>query len=487
MRNWIYKVLVGLWLFSLVGMSSADPMISLASEITDKENVQTGGTEQGTEMALLKYVIVACPELQVSETQQILIGFNDENADISDAVLNIQNESNGEQITIHSSENEAGMLIFNYAHSEEQCGKYRILSLSYHYLDREYAVEFRKIGIDAVYGVEIEGAGKPDAVIVQEDSDSKDAESGVAVTRLDEDGSVTEIQPLEEVLESGDADGKEEMKSTYAAVPSGMNFIVVLDPGHDARHQGTSGKTDGITYYEYDCNLKIAKYCREVLEQFSGIEVYLTREENGTSRICPIVPDSTDKNECLKARVDFASSKNADYFISMHLNYNDNKSLNGAEVYYPNSNYNPELHEDGSGMADSIINQLAGLGLKNIGIKTRTSTEQVYEDGSAADYYAVIRYSKNAGICGMIVEHCYMSNPDDLVNHCISDEKLKALGEADAKGIAEYLNLVPAGDPVLESDGYYYLSNDYMKITFTGMLIKEDGTRWYVELSLIHI
>ena len=54
----------------------------------------------------------------------------------------------------------------------------------------------------------------------------------------------------------------------------------------------------------------------------------------------------------------------------------------------------------------------------------------------------MIRCSKQLGIPGMIVEHCYLSNRADCINFLQTDAKIKKLAEADAAGIAENIGLI---------------------------------------------
>ena len=81
------------------------------------------------------------------------------------------------------------------------------------------------------------------------------------------------------------------------------------------------------------------------------------------------------------------------------------------------------------------------MGLYNRGVKVRQSENgSTYPDGSVQDYYAVIHQSKRNGFPGIIVEHAFLTNASDYQKYLSSDEKLKTLGEADAKGIIEYIN-----------------------------------------------
>lgn len=133
--------------------------------------------------------------------------------------------------------------------------------------------------------------------------------------------------------------------------------------------------------------------------------------------------------------------------ISFHLNASLSHQAYGAEVYYPNTNWRPDISEKGKVMAQAIQNQLVSLGLHDRGIKFRTidineyPNAYRYDDNSIADYYGVIRNAKTRGITGLIIEHCCMDNESDFNKYLGSEEKIKQLGVADANGIVAALGL----------------------------------------------
>lgn len=77
---------------------------------------------------------------------------------------------------------------------------------------------------------------------------------------------------------------------------SNGKYVVVLDPGHDDTHTGAAA--NGIS--EKDINLKIAKYCKQELESYYGVQVYMTR----TTSTCPY-PGTTSTDDNAK-RVEYA-------------------------------------------------------------------------------------------------------------------------------------------------------------------------------------
>lgn len=215
------------------------------------------------------------------------------------------------------------------------------------------------------------------------------------------------------------------------------DYVVVLDPGHDLEHAGAW--KNGLK--EEELNMKIAQYCKEALEQYSHVTVYLTHD----SLDCPFHEETS--SECNKARCYYASLVHADLFVSLHVNNCDSSRVSGYELYYPTRNYVPELNGQGYELVTCIASELSALGMRSNGIYTKNSTENkkndenFYPDGSRADYYNVIRNSKYHNILGIIVEHGYLSNKSDINQFLSSDEKLEALGQADARGIAAYLGL----------------------------------------------
>lgn len=202
--------------------------------------------------------------------------------------------------------------------------------------------------------------------------------------------------------------------------------VVVLDPGH-------GGKFTGAIYFgrqEKDMTLQVANYIRDYLTaNYEDIEVYLTRETD-------IALDPDIKIE-LEQRAVIAKEHNADFFISLHFNASEEHALHGATVY---ASFRDNVGEASQGIAASILKELVALGLKDNNVKTRMSKDYFAEDGSRLDYYAVIRHAALRDIPGVIVEHCFMDNETDK-GFIETSEKLQALAEADAEGIAKYLEL----------------------------------------------
>jgi N-acetylmuramoyl-L-alanine amidase len=257
-------------------------------------------------------------------------------------------------------------------------------------------------------------------------------------------------------------------------------LIIVLDPGHDKDHGGARG--NGLS--EMALNLKIAQYCYEELCTYSNVEVYMTRN----SSECPHPEDIGKTNgarlDNLK-RVDFAEHLGADVYVALHLNSYTDSSIHGAMVFVPNNNYRPQIGKEGTALGHAIQKELVKLGLKDQGISIRGSEDGThYEDGSLADYYGVIKRAKDADIPGIIIEHCFISSPKDAANHLSTEEQLKALGVADATGIAKYYGLEKTGKTLTPDEIHKVKFVKDGKLVYT-QYVRHGQDAWILDEELI--
>ena len=274
----------------------------------------------------------------------------------------------------------------------------------------------------------------------------------------------------EELVESLTADGSGQIGQVLSQAGASRNvslsgsgsgsIVIVLDPGHGGAEYGAVRIWNGISYIEKDITLKISRYTKQELETYAGVTVYLTRD--------------SDVELDRKQRVDFAASKNADAIISQHINSTSKQqdTVSGAMVFISNGNYRPSLKWDSWTLGQTILDELSGLGLKDLGLVIENShTGDTYPDGSLADYYGIIRYSVLAGFPGIIVEHGFVNNPEDCVKYYGSEVSIKQMGVKDAQAIAKYYGLKKkTTDPVTpgwqqENGKYWYLKSDGSRAT----------------------
>ena len=214
------------------------------------------------------------------------------------------------------------------------------------------------------------------------------------------------------------------------------DLCIVIDPGHGGKQSGTQRGT----LEEKTLNLKIAQYLKEALEKYKGVTVSLTRDG--------------DYDVSLADRTQYSVDKNADLMVSIHNNATGDCAAydSGCTVLAAKDGYKQELADEEQKLACNILNELSALGIENQGILLRDSeANEKYENGELADYYAIIRGGVLKDIPTVLVEHAFVDDDSDFENYLSSDAKLKALAEADAKGIARYYQLTTEDGEKAES------------------------------------
>ena len=219
---------------------------------------------------------------------------------------------------------------------------------------------------------------------------------------------------------------------------SDENAVIVLDPGHGGLDSGISIEYDGEEVWESTLALKIALYCREyLLEHYENVEVLLTRE--------------VDTKMSLEDRVEFADLCDADYLLSIHINGDDGYAR-GALGLVPRGKYRPDQAKASTRTAEACLAELEALGMANLGTSVRLGTDR-YADGSYVDYFGIIRGCVKRNIPGIILEHGFLDNEKDYREFLSTEEKLAALGKADALGLTKSLGLVERRIPSSAENG----------------------------------
>ena len=267
---------------------------------------------------------------------------------------------------------------------------------------------------------------------------------------------VTESLENEEAIAQAAVNAADSVETAVAANEnkerSGQR-VVVLDPGHAKGEAGTQCTYNGVTYYEHIITMKIARYMKTELEK-SGVKVLLTRTED------------TNKMS-LEDRVKVAANNGAELLVSIHLNAVNGVSTpaNGAEVMVAKiGTYRPDNAQEGRDLARAILDELVAIGFKDRGFVEKLSDRDTYPNGSAADYYGIVRNGQKYGVPAIIVEHGFLDNANDFNKYLSSDEKLQNVALADAKGILKYLGMSHQesdlrGWQTIDGKVYYYDNN----------------------------
>ncbi len=178
--------------------------------------------------------------------------------------------------------------------------------------------------------------------------------------------------------------------------------IVVVDAGHGGEDLGAvapGGKT-----YEKNVTLSYLLGIKALADEQQEIKFYYTRT---TDANC-----STDYSEGLELRTDLVTNVDADLFLSIHLNSNENKRYHGTEMYYN------ETQDSWPGFNSRAFAEIL---MENV-TKTLGTVENGY--GAAATTLSMVKY---VDVPVTLAELCYISNEGD--RELILDESRKRATE----------------------------------------------------------
>ncbi len=186
---------------------------------------------------------------------------------------------------------------------------------------------------------------------------------------------------------------------------------IVIDPGHGGPDGGAVGKD---STNEKEIALKVAKKTRDYLQQ-AGALVYLTREED--KDLAGEDHKGRRKSEDIRNRLKFIHEKDADFFITIHLNSLPSSRWSGAQTfYYPSLPENKHLA--------SMIQEEITYNLENTN-RLPLPINHIY-------------LLKHAEVPGALVEIGFLSNDEEL--ELLKDKKYQDQMSASIyKGIIRYI------------------------------------------------
>src|SRR5690625_4542483 len=162
---------------------------------------------------------------------------------------------------------------------------------------------------------------------------------------------------------------------------------IVLDPGHGGRDGGAKS-SDNTS--EKDIALHVAKLTRDYLQQ-AGALVYLTREVD--KDLAGEDVTGSRKSADIRNRLKFIHEKEADFFITIHLNALSSTRWSGAQTFfYPKF---PENKHLATKIQDEIIRNLENTN------RVPLQMNQIY-------------LLKHAEVPGALVEFGFLSNEEEL-------------------------------------------------------------------------
>ena len=198
---------------------------------------------------------------------------------------------------------------------------------------------------------------------------------------------------------------KSEVVSINEEIYSG---IIVIDPGHGGEDTGAISQNN---VNEKDIVLDISLKLGEKLEE-NNFKVYFTRKSDKAL-------GNTVRSDIIN-RAKFINARNADIFLSIHLNGSDIESVKGVE------SYSRFLDEKSYLLAESIQDELSSIEYtKDRGIK-ETNEKSL----------GILRYTN---ITGVLLELGFITNNEDE-KYLISEEGQDIIVDCILNGILNYFN-----------------------------------------------
>lgn len=198
---------------------------------------------------------------------------------------------------------------------------------------------------------------------------------------------------------------KSEVVSINEEIYSG---IIVIDPGHGGEDTGAISQNN---VNEKDVVLDISLKLGEKLEE-NNFKVYFTRKSDKAL-------GNTVRSDIIN-RAKFINARNADIFLSIHLNGSDVESAKGVE------SYSRFLDDKSYLLAESIQDELSSIEYtKDRGIK-ETNEKSL----------GILRYTN---ITGVLLELGFITNSEDE-KYLISEEGQDIIVYCILNGILNYFN-----------------------------------------------
>ncbi len=188
-----------------------------------------------------------------------------------------------------------------------------------------------------------------------------------------------------------------EIKATPSPIikKKGEIKTIVIDAGHGGSDVGAMREN----ILEKDITLDISQRLAEILRK-KGYDIQMTRK--------------TDEYVSLKDRVIFTEKKNADLFVSVHVNSSVSTEASGIETHY----YTPVSYE----FAQTVHKQLAS--------KIKSKDRGLFK----SKFYVI----NNDIAPSILVETGFISNPQER-SCLITDDRKQKTAEAIADGIIKYI------------------------------------------------
>ncbi len=227
--------------------------------------------------------------------------------------------------------------------------------------------------------------------------------------------------------------------------------VIVIDPGHGGWHKGAIGQVGGITVYEKNVTLSIARKLKARLDQTGKYTVHLTR--------------TSDVYVGLQERTTIAEKLNGDLFISLHCNAAEGRSAKqrarGLEFWVWNKSKSDsaasrylqalENEEDHASIQNvepetrRLLNTLMVDQLEAQALRSRTLCESLSQAFLRVDYFKSNYRGTKSGrfkvletyqMPSILVEMGFLTHPSEAKS-LVSDRFQNLIAECLARGIGD--------------------------------------------------
>ena len=381
--------------------------------------------EAEEQSAELNYLYVGSPYLGAAGEQTIVISWGEGTEELADPVLTYKgDDENVQEIT--GSVSDGQLLIFTREFTEEDAGIYELESLQIEINGETNEYRFADMGIRSFFGVNEKYEGEEKSEYTELEPEKTVVQASVVPIETSGETQVTAAGgSMSEMMKEAKARAKSETNT----VPDtgGENDIgIVLDPVSDVSLQPFSRKgTDDQAVIR-----TIAEYCKEKLEAYSGVKVYITGQTDDQST-------GYQSEDGIAEGMQWAAEQGADVYIRFQLGSNAAAVTGRGEIFCTE-----EID-----MSDNLLGKIQTQ-LTSAGVDTQVLSQEEQE---------IEAYSEEYGIAGFFMRHEFLTavpNPDADDQ---SDLMLKGLGAADAAVIADGYELsTGAGWEEADSKWYYY-------------------------------
>lgn len=190
------------------------------------------------------------------------------------------------------------------------------------------------------------------------------------------------------------------------------NIKICLDAGHYGKYNRSPAVPE---YYESDMNWKLHLMLKARLEEYEGVEIIQTREDQETDK-------ALFDRGCM--------SEGCDLFLSIHSNAVDD--FVHEDVDYPKS----IVQLDGRG---DKLGQMLGECVKEL-METKQDVLLFKRERNGGEYYGVLRGAAAVNTMGIILEHSFHTNTR-ATKWLLDDNNLAKAAKAETEVIAKYFGL----------------------------------------------